>query len=213
MSQALLEHLPLVRKVVNKEVWRWRIPAHDREDIFQETCFKLVKYPVPEGPNINVEAFLTTAARQQASHALGDYRGFSSNTPGTRTIRGEGEYKTFPVGLYQAPTTEMDFIMDERILPSMASAEDVFFASLPTRRQEALREAIEGLSPRQRDVMKLRFYEELSVAAVASKLGLSYDEVSNAIEGGLKALRRKLNPGQDSYPKVIVSRENGQKDE
>jgi RNA polymerase sigma factor (sigma-70 family) len=75
----------------------------------------------------------------------------------------------------------------------MPSAEDVYLATVPSKRQAALREAVDSLPERQREVLNHQYYEALSVAESASALGLTSSEVYLARNYALRALKRKLN--------------------
>ena len=54
---------------------------------------------------------------------------------------------------------------------------------------DILNEAVERLSPRQRDVVKLRYYEALTEAKTARKLGVSLGTVKTTNHRALDALR------------------------
>jgi RNA polymerase sigma factor (sigma-70 family) len=75
----------------------------------------------------------------------------------------------------------------------MPSAEDVYLATVPSKRQAALREAVDSLPERQREVLNHQFYEELSVAESALALGLTTMEVSAIRSNAVRTLKRKLN--------------------
>lgn len=55
-----------------------------------------------------------------------------------------------------------------------------------------LRRAINGLTPRQREVVYLRFFNDLDYAEVAAVMGLSYQATRNQVYLALKALREHL---------------------
>lgn len=55
-----------------------------------------------------------------------------------------------------------------------------------------LRDALAALPPRQREVVLLRYYQDLSEAEVASRLGISIGTVKSAAARGLAALRAYL---------------------
>lgn len=57
---------------------------------------------------------------------------------------------------------------------------------------EALAAALERLSPRERDVIILRFYKGLAPAEVARKMGLSYENAKYIQHTAVKKLRRVL---------------------
>ncbi len=62
--------------------------------------------------------------------------------------------------------------------------------------RDMLRSALYQLPPRQRAVLVLRFYCDLSVDAVAELLGCAPGTVKATTAHGLAAMRRILHPGQ-----------------
>lgn len=54
----------------------------------------------------------------------------------------------------------------------------------------ALQEAINQLSPRQREILYLRYYKNLSVDEAAAVVGVSKQTVMNATSASLAKLRR-----------------------
>jgi RNA polymerase sigma-70 factor (sigma-E family) len=64
----------------------------------------------------------------------------------------------------------------------------------PSRDRAALREALATLSPRQRAVLVLRYYDELTEAATAEALGISLGTVKSHARDGLARLRA-IAPG------------------
>ncbi len=58
----------------------------------------------------------------------------------------------------------------------------------------AVREALAGLSPRQRAVVALTYYDDLPQAEVAALLGCSRASVATHLSRGLAALRTALEP-------------------
>ena len=75
---------------------------------------------------------------------------------------------------------------DDRVLPS---AED---AALLRADQRAVLDALRTLSPRQRQALVLRYWEDLSEAQVAAAMGLSAGAVKSHTARGVAALRRLL---------------------
>jgi RNA polymerase sigma factor (sigma-70 family) len=56
----------------------------------------------------------------------------------------------------------------------------------------ALLEALQGLSPRQRSCVVLRYYLELSYEEMASTLGISANSVKTHLKRGMAALRERM---------------------
>jgi RNA polymerase sigma factor (sigma-70 family) len=212
MDQLIEVHYKKIRQASRAEARRWYTKSQDYDDIIQSTFLNMVIYPVEQEGIRDMARYVNTVARQRASRILYDHVGFDHHKEGKLTQKAEGRSKTFPVGLYQPTNSDEVNYLDERILPPMASAEDVFFASLPSKKQELLRKEIEKLAPRQREALTLRFYEEMEVPAIAEYMQLTYDQASRAIAEGLRTLRKRLNPGQVGYPKAVVSNGRGKKD-
>ena len=86
-------------------------------------------------------------------------------------------------------------LLDDTLAGQTAPAEDVLVANetdelTKTRLQAALRE----LSPRQRQAVLLRFYEDFSYDEIADLMGISYQAVVNLVYQSTRRLRRYL-PG------------------
>lgn len=77
-------------------------------------------------------------------------------------------------------------------LPEASSSE-------PSSDRMALREALATLSPRQRAVLVLRYYDDLTEPATAEVLGISVGTVKSHARDGLARLRELL-PGFDDEP-------------
>lgn len=59
---------------------------------------------------------------------------------------------------------------------------------------DGIRRSMEALTPRQREVIELRFFENLSQREAARRLGVSQMSVSRAERGALEALRQNMEP-------------------
>ncbi len=75
---------------------------------------------------------------------------------------------------------------DDRVLPS--AEEDALLRD----DQRAVLAALRTLSPRQRQALVLRYWEDMSEAQVAAEMGLSNGAVKSHTARGLAALRRAL---------------------
>jgi RNA polymerase sigma-70 factor (sigma-E family) len=64
----------------------------------------------------------------------------------------------------------------------------------------SVRQALQRLSPRQRAVLVLRYYEDLSEAEIALLLGCSAGTVKAHAHRGLRALRRQVNGLGGQWP-------------
>lgn len=61
-----------------------------------------------------------------------------------------------------------------------------------TEQQEQVAGALRLLSDRQREVLYLKYFEELDYKQIAAMLGINYQSVRNTASAGLKALRKLL---------------------
>jgi RNA polymerase sigma-70 factor (ECF subfamily) len=78
------------------------------------------------------------------------------------------------------------------------SGEDTGEAELPEMDPEAVRAAMPGLTPRQREVIELRFFEGLTFREAAGRMGCSESRVRATQMNAIRALRKRLNPYGDS---------------
>lgn len=63
----------------------------------------------------------------------------------------------------------------------------------------ALLDVVKGLPPRQRAVLVLRYYEDLSEREIADTLGCSPGTVKSQAAAGLRSLRGKLNGSMSAH--------------
>ena len=69
----------------------------------------------------------------------------------------------------------------------------------------ALSDALRSLHPREREVVRLRFVEDLSQAQIAARTGLSQVHVSRTLRGALGRLRDQLLPSwTEGQPHAIA---------
>ena len=85
-------------------------------------------------------------------------------------------------------------------LPDTRSADDPIAG---TDLRLLLRAALARLSPRQRAVLVLRYFEDLSVEETASALGCSTGTVKSQAARGLATLRKRLGP---HFSELSISR-------
>jgi RNA polymerase sigma factor (sigma-70 family) len=192
MEQLILKNMRAAERLVHAEAYRWNVPEGDHQDILQETLIRVVKYWKLSDAK-DPTAYFLGAVYLNAKTVVMRLRGYHNGNKRPQQTKAAGEQATAAAGLYQ-PTTEGDtLLLDERILPTVPSAEDVYLATVPTKRQTALRRAVDSLPERQREVLTHQFYEELSVAESASVLGLTTSEVSTLRSNAVRTLKRKLN--------------------
>lgn len=201
MDELIKQHWRSAERITQVEARSWNIPECDHEDILQATLAEVVKYWKPDKIK-DPEAYYLSAVYMTARTVVIRLAGYHRGNKHPQAAKAKGEQATFATGLYQSSSEEgTDVLLDERILPTVPSAEDVYMATVPSKRQEALRGAIESLAPRQREAVSLRFYEELSLDEVAAQMGLSPSQVSQAISTGLRVLKARLN-GESVAPSV-----------
>jgi RNA polymerase sigma-70 factor (ECF subfamily) len=63
------------------------------------------------------------------------------------------------------------------------------------RRREELRDAVHGLSPRQRDVVLLRLYQDLSFSEIGEVLGITANNAKVHFHHATRTLHRQLAKG------------------
>jgi RNA polymerase sigma factor (sigma-70 family) len=194
-DEMLQEHYSAAARTVAAEARRWRVNPDDVEDIFQRTMAKIVQYPIDFTGARNPEGLFFSSVKRACQRELYTYRGFRGNGKSTGVSKAKRD--TFAAGLFQALDREDANVLDERMLPLMPSAEDAFFHD---HRFDALWDAVDGLSPLQRTTMTLRYREELDVADIALRLGISEQKVNWTVAEGLRKLRRRMNPGKAGYP-------------
>ncbi len=78
-------------------------------------------------------------------------------------------------------------------MPDMASAEEGAYDALE---RDELKAALRGLQRRQREVLVLRYYLDMTEAQVAETLGVSLGSVKAYGSRGLAALRLRMETGQ-----------------
>lgn len=70
--------------------------------------------------------------------------------------------------------------------------QQIIEAEQVTTQQERIAGALSLLSDRQREVLYLKYFEELDYKQIAEMLGINYQSVRNTASAGLKALRKLL---------------------
>jgi RNA polymerase sigma-B factor len=56
---------------------------------------------------------------------------------------------------------------------------------------------LETLPPREREIVRLRFYEELSQSEIAERIGISQMHVSRLLRRSFEQMRRRAQPADD----------------
>jgi RNA polymerase sigma factor (sigma-70 family) len=71
-------------------------------------------------------------------------------------------------------------------------------------KQENLQDALSRLSPRQKEVVYLKFYENMSYHEITELTSLNYQSVRNYIHQAIQALRKKRSMLVEYLPSVAV---------
>ena len=82
---------------------------------------------------------------------------------------------------------------DAKWLTGLATEEEAEASARQEQLQRELERAILTLAPRQREVLKLQFFESLSRSQIASRLGLSERAVKRILLKSYEKLRQQLN--------------------
>jgi RNA polymerase sigma factor (sigma-70 family) len=196
MDQLLRKNWQPARHIAYAEAHKWRFPDHDFDDVFQDTLERFLRYHKPADVARDTDKYFLGGIYLNAKTVAMRRRGFHNGKARPQSAQAAGEQVTDAVGLFR-PIEDGDndlMLVDERILQTVPSAEDVYMATVPNKRQAALRAAIDGLPDLQRTVLLQQYYEELSVADSARLLGMPEAAVASARAEGMRKLRNRLNP-------------------
>ncbi|PHN05593.1 RNA polymerase sigma factor [Flavilitoribacter nigricans] len=83
-------------------------------------------------------------------------------------------------------TREVDFLAEPAIDESIIGRE------ISEANARALKQAMAQLSKRQREVLYLKYFEDMSYEDICEALGINYQSVRNLVSTGIKALRKYL---------------------
>lgn len=86
----------------------------------------------------------------------------------------------------EGETSEIDFLAEPAIDQSIIQRE------ISEANVKVLQEAMTQLSNRQREVLYLKYFEEMSYEDICEALGINYQSVRNLVSSGLKAMRKYL---------------------
>jgi RNA polymerase sigma-B factor len=171
-SRLIEGHLPLVRTVARRFAGR----DEPLEDLIQVGTIGLIKavdrYDARRG--VPLAAFATPSIAGEIRHHLRD-RSAPVRVP--RHLQAAGVRVT---------TTSLD-AAPELVDPLGAAQERL-----------ALDDALRSLPAREREVLRLRFVEDLSQAQIAARTGLSQTHVSRTLRGALQRLREVLVAGTNA---------------
>lgn len=193
MNELIEQYWAPATRIVAAEAYKQGLVEADANDVLQETLIRLLRYPPKLETAKDTRQMFLGAVRRNAAQVIYAMQGARKDRP---AVKEQGIRKTYQVGLFQELMDGDASYMDERMLPLMPSAEDAYLSSLPNKRQEALRKAVDALPERQRVAVTHQVYDELSVAESAVLMRLTQTEVQTARATGLRMLKSKLNPKQ-----------------
>lgn len=141
---------------------RFRLPAEWVEDTIQDLFVELWQYRATLSATTSVRFYLLRALRNQLSR-----------------------HRREPI---------FTAVKDEQLVLSVEfSFEQQWIDSLEEQSQRlALQHALNALTPRQREVLYLRFFNDLDYPQIAEIMGLSYQATRNQVYLALKAIRQHL---------------------
>jgi RNA polymerase sigma factor (sigma-70 family) len=192
MEQIIRQNMRSAERIVRAAAYKWGIPLHEHDDVFQESMARTIQYWKPAKAKDPVAYFLGTVYLDAKTIVM-RLKGYHNGNKRPQSVKAAGECSTYSVGLYQPVDEGEILLLDERIMPTVPSAEDVYLATVPTKRQQALRRAVDSLPEFQRVALTHQFYEELSVADSASLMGLTTNEVSTLRSNAVRSLKRRMN--------------------
>jgi RNA polymerase sigma-B factor len=118
-----------------------------------------------------------------------------------KAVDGFREERGSDLGAYAVPTIVGELRRHVRERASAASVaeleEDALVAGSATQAEvsearELVRAALDALSPRERRIVALRFYRDLSQQSIAAEVGLSQVQVSRVLSASLAKMRDRL---------------------
>lgn len=84
-----------------------------------------------------------------------------------------------------------------RSVPLLADRENIPDPADEIVTRDAIRAALDGLSPRQRACVVMRYYQDLPVAQVAADLGVAEGTVKRNLSEAMTRIAARLSPVQD----------------
>jgi RNA polymerase sigma-70 factor, ECF subfamily len=152
-----------------------RQPA-EAEDLFQQTWLRVAEKIGAFDPNRNFDAWLFTLARNLAIDHL-------------RRIQPQSLDE--PVAAERSPESRIEQLISTSSLP--------FDRALASERRSRIAEAMERLPVIYREVLALRFEEEMKIEEIAQVIGAPVSTVKTRLRRSLEQLRTGL---ETRYPRV-----------
>lgn len=162
-AQAIEQNLPLVRALAR----RFSRSPEQTDDLVQAGAIGLIKA---------VDGFKTERGRNLGAYAVPTIVG---------ELRRHQERGAWPRGCAaRGPAT----LLDESTVEAVVAESELRLSET----RVVLRGAFRTLTRRERQVVALRFYQDLTQQRIAEELGLSQAQVSRTLSGALTKLRRAL---------------------
>lgn len=190
MEQLIKDNRVAAWRTVQARARLWNIPHDQLEDIYQTVVAQVCQEWKP-GKAKDPKAYYLSMVYIIARRVIMDMMGYHNGDKKPQSVKAAGEQATKAVGLYRATDGE-SMILDERILQTVPSAEDVYLATVPTKRQVQLRTTVQSLPEPHRTALVQQFYDELSVAESATKMGKTDKEVRMLRSAAMRMLRRNM---------------------
>ncbi len=150
----------------------------------------------------------TGGRRQDAEDAL--QQAYEALLDGSATFEGRSSFKSFLFGVIRNKTRSL---RRRKRLGRLVGLDRIDEPALNPRgtadlermeRQAAVRQAIATLSPRQRDVLELVFYHELTVEEAAEVMGVRLGTARTHYKRAKNTLRKQLMDGEIQWQKTTI---------
>jgi RNA polymerase sigma-70 factor (sigma-E family) len=143
------------------------------------------------------QAFLLCGDDQQAEDLVQDalVRVFARSLRAPRPDAVEAYVRKTMMNLFIDRTRRQS--LWARSAPLLAASESVPDPADEIVTRDAIRAALDGLSPRQRACVVLRYYQDLPVGQIAADLGVAEGTVKRHLSDAMTKIAARLSPAQD----------------
>lgn len=146
---------------------RFGLPSEQVEDTIQDLFIELWKYRATTRSTTSIRFYLFRALRNQLSRLK--HKPFATDLTGTLS-------SDDPLSF------DVEFSFEQRWIELADEQQKAF----------ALQRALNALSPRQREVLYLRFFNNLDYPQIAAVMNITYQAARNQVYLALKALREQF---------------------
>ncbi len=146
---------------------RFGLPSEQVEDTIQDLFVELWKYRATTSPTTSIRFYLFRALRNQLSRLR--------HKPLTTDLTGAGPSDS-------SLLFDVEFSFEQQWI-ELADEQEM---------THALQRALNALTPRQREVLYLRFFNNLDYPQIAAVMNISYQAARNQVYLALKALREQF---------------------